>query len=255
LTLTPLQIEQLLESYLEGRLSDADRIAFERTMVAQPDLREQVVLQRELDASLGRLFACSAARTAEEPHIKPAVWVSTRGSRRLLFPLAAAAAVLLAGLGAWLFASRPAAIGGSHPLQVAYTAQVDNGFRPEVVCTGTAEFADWMRKYFGQPLYPTQSDGVQLVGWAYAPVISARSGILLARSGETPIVIVVDYAVRERKPFPSLAGGGLHEFREQMGSVVLYEVSPLDHAVVLPLLSTNAPPGLKSVSGNNPANS
>ena len=230
--------EQLLDAYLDGRLLEADRTAFERKLGSDAQLRGQVELQRGIDAALGRLFTPARAQASTLP-LAP-----SHSTARII---GLAAALMIACITGWLYLSRPVA--GPNPLVVAYQDQIDNGFRPQVVCTGQAEFAEWMRRYFGQPLYPADSGSVQLVGWAYAPVVSSRSGILLAKSQEKPIVLVVDYAVREKRPL--LASGsdsGLRTFRQKLGSVVVYEISPLDRATVLPLLSTTAPPGFKPLS-------
>lgn len=237
----PLQAEHLIEGYLKGDLSGEDRARFEDLLAAQPGLREQVDLQRRVDASLGRLFAESDVKVALE---SPRAGSVVREWLRFA-PLAAAAALLLVATTVILSIVRSGRESGPNPLRVAYEAQVEGGFRPEVVCTSPVEFAEWMRTYFGQPLYPSHADGVELVGWAYAPVVSSRSGVLLARVQGKPVVVVVDYAVRDKRPLSLPDSGGLHRFRAQIGSVVLYEVSPLETAAVLPLLSAAAPPDLK----------
>jgi hypothetical protein len=68
---------------------------------------------------------------------------------------------------------------------------------------------------------------------------------LLAKVDHKPVIVVVDYASREKKELAAPTDPELHRFRAKLGSVVLYEVSPFDHPSILPRLSTTLPPGVK----------
>jgi hypothetical protein len=61
--------------------------------------------------------------------------------------------------------------------------------------------------------------------------------VLLARVDGKEVIVVVDRKAREKSPLPP-ARSGLRSFREEYGNLVLYEVTPLDHPTILPLLST-----------------
>ena len=211
-------------------LSPQDKERVERALRADAGAQEKVRLQHEIDASLGRLFAPGA----------DAIVVAVRaGPRRLAAWSLAAAAVLVIGLvGAWAMFMRGPAAGGS-PLGSLYRAQVAAGFVPKEVCTTRDEFAKWVRTYYVQPLYPAAShDGVEFVGWNNAPAIGKSSGILLAKVRGKEVIVVMDRKVLEKKEFSGTGDAGLHMFREQFGSIVLYEVSPFDQAAILPILST-----------------
>jgi hypothetical protein len=221
----------MLDAYLDGTLSESERARFETVLAGDASLRAQIEAQSRLDISLARMFSDSGAAAA-------VALTGTRSSRWSSGWLVAAA-IVLAGLGVILSAARPLLFAGPSVLETAYRSQIDRGFKPDVVCTTPEAFASWMETYFGQPLYPADAKGVQLVGWAYAPVVSSRSGVLLARVHDTPVIVVVDHSVRDKQQLSVPESAGLNRFRAQIGSVVLYEVTPLETASILPLLSAN----------------
>ncbi len=222
-----------LERYLDGLLSDADRQRVEHALAANPQAQEQVETQRAIDDSLRRLFGPGDTPIAL-PH----------PSRRLpvmVLGIAAALALTVVGVWAVLFRGHAAPANPlANPLAGIYHAQLASGFKPQEVCTTRDKFAEWVQKYYAQALYPkAQHDGVEFVGWSYAPAIGKNSGVLLARAGGKEVIVVMDRKVLEKAEFKGTGDPGLHSFRKQFGSVVLYEVSPLDHESILPLLSTS----------------
>jgi hypothetical protein len=225
------------DAYLDGQLDAAGRAAFERAMRDDPALARQVALQRRIDQSLGRLFAASDRSAGR---VAPA---AAAGARPIAFrPLtwSIAAAVLVGVALVVYFLSRPGTPAGPGPLPGVYQGQVAAGFTPQVVCTTVPDFAAWVNQYYGQSLYPPEKhEGVEFVGWNYAPAVSSNSGVLLATVGDKKVIVVLDRKVREKKPLPTPQGGeGLHVFRREVGSVVAYEVTPLDHPSILPILET-----------------
>lgn len=225
------------------------REAFERSVASDPGLANQVRLQAQIDRALGRLFAESpalagkmagtaAGRTAGR--VAPGVSTGAASPRRLWFRPAiwsvAAVVVIAAALAVYfgVFAG-----GRSAVLAKVYRDQVAAGFKPQRVCTTVGEFSGWTRAYVGQPLYPPeQHPGVEFVGWSYAPAITKNTPILLARVDGKDVVVVMDRKVKETHELPVPKGDGLSGFRAEIGSAVLYEVTPLDHPAILPLLST-----------------
>jgi hypothetical protein len=217
-----------LDEYLDGTLSQESRAAFEKHIAADPSLAAQVRLQRRIDESLGRLFAAtdrvSVARAPEPRRLsfRPMIW-----SIAAVLTLAAAVALYFG-----MFGSR------SGPLDPLYQAQLASHFVPAQVCTTGPEFAKWVKDYYGQALYPADDHpGVEFVGWNYGRAVSPSSGVLLAKVDGKEVIVVVDRKAREKSPLPP-ARSGLHSFRQEYGSLVLYEVTPLDYQAILPLLST-----------------
>lgn len=196
--------------------------------LAGGDAKAHLQVQARIDESLRRMFADETAGGA-----------FTRASSRSAFtrwiPWAAAAVVLLAGLAAWrvwTVSHRPDVLG---PL---YKTTVASGFVPEVVCTTDDEFANWCRAYLRQPLYVTsRPDGIQYVGWNKGRVISPISGVLLVRVDRDPVVVVLERSDRQTVVPGKVADTSLHRFERRIGDVILYEVTPRDHASILPVLA------------------
>lgn len=217
-----------LERYLDGLLEGAELAAFERELAASPQLSALVDTQRRLDEALRRSFEPSAAETPA-----PAAW--WRG-RRVLW-LGLAAAVVLGAVGVWAVVM----FGDLNGLGTLYHRTVAAGFQPEEICTDDAQFAEWVDSKYGQVLRPKADRGdIQLVGWSYAKVVTAYSGVLLARAGGHEVLVIMDRADREEGRPWGHAGPGLRVFRRQMGKLVLYEVTPLDSPRVTELLEAPA---------------
>lgn len=208
---------------LDGLLTGDEKDRAERAIAGDPDARSQAELQRRIDDSLGRLFAAPAQQ-------RPARRVS-------LWPLAAAAAVLLAVAGVYWFAIREPAV----RLGPVYRGQVAAGFIPRQVCTTRDEFAAWMKRNYGQPLAPAEPhEGVEFVGWSYGKAVSENSGFLLARVKGKEVLVVMEHAVRDREGKIESGEPGLKSFRRQVGAMVMYEITPWDEPAILPILTTDA---------------
>lgn len=233
----PPEHTRRLDAYLDGQLSGADREAVERAMAADPTLAEEVRLQRTIDESLGRLFAGGA------PVADPVGRGMWRGTGRLwIRPLVwsiAAALVIAASL--WVFFGPQVVVrrGSGDPLGKLYADEKAVGFAPKEVCTTPEAFAEWTRQYVGQPIYPAaHHEGIEFVGWTYAPgVISGSTPVLLAKVDGNDVLVAMDRRVREKHELgtPCLP---LHSFRAEVGSAVVYEVTPLDRPRIIPILGT-----------------
>ncbi len=250
-----------LDRYLDGAMSPSERSVFEQELASSLELRvahdQAVVMQRDIDASLRTQFSAAALdlNTA-----KRSLSGNTRGisgpPRALLFPkwlpLAAAALIGVVGLvGVYFFSgARPSGVVATvrPTLAALYNATVDAGFKPEEVCTTRDKFADWLGTKFGVSLAPREErSDITLVGWSYSTAISPYTGVLLAKSGEQPIIVALDIKVRESGKGPPafgelLAGGKpLHVHKVVINGLALYEVSPLDTPRIIDNLEPYTP--------------
>lgn len=196
-----------------------------------PAVRAELETQARIDDSLARLFAAPVAgesRGSQKGEL-------LRAPRSRWLPWAAAAALLLAGVGTWWFVLRAS---GPDVLSPAYHEVVAAGFKPEEVCTTDEAFVQWCRVYMRQPIYPTSHpDGLEFVGWSKGKIISPISGVLLVKMSGEPVIVVLERTDRQTvTPGPS-ADPTLHVFRKRIGEVMLYEISPKTESVVLPTLS------------------
>lgn len=237
----------LLDAYLDGGLEPPQRAAFEGSLREESEQAAQVHMQKAIDASLARLFGGGAG--TEAAGVVPApipIAAARHRTWRLLAPLAAAAAMALMALAGYVLWTRgplsripdPKTVATVDRLGPLYKLQLARDFMPDRVCTTRQEFAKWVKDYYGQPLYPnTDGAGIELVGWAYGTAVSPGSGVLLARVDGKEVIVAMDKAKEEKELLPPPSDPGLHSYRQRLGSLVLYEVSPLDHPAILPRLS------------------
>lgn len=182
----------------------------------------------------------------------------TKWMRRVRPLYAGVAAITLVGLGAlgWMVndiiqnpwgASTPPAwspYGGGYapypgdacgvPGQTAdevYRATVAAGFKPAWVCGSDAEMMRTFEKRLGQRLVMRETGDVKMVGLSYGIEVPGESVVLLARAQSRGVLVFID-----RQGAASLhvnPASGLHLFERRIGSLVLREVSPLDHPTVV----------------------
>lgn len=243
--LTPQQTARL-DAYLDGSLSTADRADFEREAERSPALQEALRVQREIDASLGRLFSPEPMASAPPAPI-PFPSAQKAAPRLRQFGLLAAAAVL-----ALVFGIRFVNQQTNRPPQIApdvlMQRLVTTGFVPKVVCTTQEEFADLVRNRFGEAVVlSSAATGVELVGWAYGDdpygsPISENTLILMARSGGEPVVVLMDHASADRE-VKVKSDTGIQVFRRRIGGLVTYEITRASQAEILPHLEPRAAAG------------
>jgi len=255
-----------LRRYLDDLLEGEERHAFEREMQSSPTLRQAVELQRRIDAGLRSRFESpridlpAAGRQGSQTiGATPGEGVrgeqsipsprAERGNRQLARNLAAIAALIaIIGVAGYYFLLAPQRAPFDQPHEV-YARLVSAGFEPAVVCDSNEQFIDWMVDNHDQRmLIPVETPGVDLIGWDYRRVLTARTSVLLTRvsaggrageRGAKPpaerqevIVLVEDRAEARRLFAPQ--GSGLNVFRKTLGDVVLYEVTPLSEPRLLP---------------------
>jgi hypothetical protein len=230
-----------IDEYLDGLVAGAERAAVERTIAADARAAAEVKLQGEIDGSLKRLFAEPVGERDVVARLAPqsgSEAVARIGPRVRWKFLGLAAAVLLVGL-AGLWAALVLSEDRTDRLSPLYKGEVANGFVPQEVCTDAAQFAGWTKEHYGQALYPADDRaGVTLVGWSYGRAVSNYSGVLLAKVEGTPVVVVVDKVSEEGlRKLPEPTDPTLHRYRKRVGGLVMYEVTPLDRARVLPMIS------------------
>lgn len=262
----------LLDRYLDDLLSSAEQAAFEARLAAERDLADAVACQRRVDESLERyarppdaaavlqaamLAAAAQAQAGTDSPgraIRPPVGVP--GWRRL-----AIAAVLVLGLiGSWqiyrLNWGGPQGrydVGPHRTMAQAYRHTIEEGFTAKWVCRDDREFALVFLDQFGDMLsmnFPLPA-GVEALGLKYFDVISPRTISMLARVEGVPVMVFVDRLERDHDTVREVPPGlSLH--RRQLGSLVLYEITPRDEPALifhlqrpetLPECDTSEPPG------------
>lgn len=236
--------DQLI-AYVEGVLSPDERVAFERTLADSPQLQRQLQLMQQMDDSVRHGFAApgfvkidfEAARAAAAGESSPAGVAPASRMRYAGWIAAAAAAAIVVVAAIQFIPQQPTrAVATASGI---YRAQVERGFVPDHVCTDDADFIQYTRNAFGVPLLAQNDARVQIVGWVYAsPTIygelgvSAESKIVLARADGKEVILLLD---PKRGPGPKLdpaAGQQLKIFQTNVAGVEIFEITPLDRAVV-----------------------
>lgn len=236
----------LLDRYLDDLLPGAERDRFERTVLADSaELAAEVQQQRDVDNALRRIFAVprNAPGSGILPsHAAPRPRMGSAFARRPALRAISIAAVL--GLGVfggwrvWRFVTppqprNPYAVQPWRPMEVVYQDIVSGGFQPNWACKDDQEFATITRKQLGIPLLLAQSEGVAAVGWQYANTLGPNTMCLLATVRTDPsaeaaqVIVFADRARYDRSP-ETVSTSTRHVFRRALGTVVLYEISPLD---------------------------
>lgn len=229
------ELDVLLDAFLDGTLTDAQRERFRELLAGDPSLQAEIDFQADINASLRRLVVPrEVPQPAELGAAPPAPVLRLPAPRRTWVRTIAAAAALLA-IAATIFVVRfmPQKAPLRQPDEV-YQSIVSAGFKPREVCTSEDAFTNWTRYAVGELLViPADLAGITLLGWDYEPVLQPRTGVLLARVGETPVIVLMDARDKARR-LTVPRSSGLRIFRRDVGEAVLYEVTPLDHAALLP---------------------
>jgi hypothetical protein len=143
------------------------------------------------------------------------------------------AAAIAVGAVAWQLG----ALGGAEPAQALYAAKEKDGFSYKWACESDADFIEYTTSMFGQPLVGGSSPTARLVGWDYVPETwSPTVGLLVAKVEGEDVLLLIEPAgcAGGREPH---GGGGLNVFSRAIGSVMVYEITPLDHAGAMGLLA------------------
>jgi hypothetical protein len=228
---------ELLAAYVDGTLPAPEREAFERSIHEDTELRAEFELQQRINQSLGRLFGEEPfAEATTLPATLPMTRAKPAGSFRIVKWTSLAAALMLAFIGAW-YLTRPDPL--LLPPQAVYEQMRRVDFHPVWKCKDDQEFVQTVQKRLGEGLLIHDTDGIKVVGWAYGGTysgypISKDSMILITKVDQDNVLVFIDRASADRT-LKVPKGSGLHLFRELVGGLVLYEVTPRNQAVVLPI--------------------
>lgn len=232
----PVKSNHRMEAYLDGRMTEQDRLDFEHRIGTDPDLRAEVERQHAIDAALRRVLDPPPPRRLDAL-VDEVMRRADRARPRRVLPVAAAVAA--AALGALLIWQTLGVRGGRgyeappwRSLETVYRDEAAGSFEPRWVCETDAEFAAIFGDRFGQRLLLRDlPGGVESVGLSYCHSLSTGTTYLLARAGGSPVVVFVDRIERDHRPAP--LSPDLHLHRRTIGQLVLYEVSTQESPVLL----------------------
>jgi hypothetical protein len=241
--------EELIDSFLHGRLDEAARQAFAQRLAQDADLRADLEHQQRIDAALARLFAAPASPAALNGFLSKAGVAGSNRAQRVRLPfsmfraLAAAAAIALVATGVWYFWPKGPVVPPtvvipqrSRPLDVVYRKEVEDGFKTEWECKKDPEFAGTYWWVLGQGLLLdskiNEEARIKVLGLTWGRAITPKTVFLLARVDDQPVMVFADRQADD--PGQTLpAGSSLHLFPKTVGELNLYEVTPLDRSYLL----------------------
>ncbi len=238
--------QELIDAWLDGGLRGPDQVRFERLLADEPDFRLAVERQRAIDSALKRISSppesARLAAIADDAIRRGRDGARTVAApaRRLRRTLAVAAAVAAGLAGAYLAVDtvlsrwgRPAYV--TPPvvtMETVYRTEVARGLKPLWRCENDEEFGRAFAERFGETLLlAALPEGIEALGIGYCHCLTPRTTYVLANVRGTAVVVFVD---RIEADAPQTPPEGLNVFRQQFGSLVLYEMTPLPEPALLP---------------------
>jgi anti-sigma factor RsiW len=239
---------ELVERFVDGTLSDRERLVFEKSLETDAVLCEHVAMQRRVDAALRGKLAPSelvlkhiaASVVAAEDPLSPAA-ASGQPEGSAILPakkrvnwLRVAALVAVAVSGYFAYTTFLVPGGNSPTIQlvapaIAFQREVSEGMQPYAVCTTSEEFATYTKTQLGVALKVRPVDGLALIGWDYESVFSRRTVMLLAKYRDKPIVVFMDKVAHGHDNTCMAA----NESERVIGDVFLHEVRAADSPSML----------------------
>jgi hypothetical protein len=182
---------------------------------------------------------------------------TARGSRRAWWIAGTSAAAALAGTAYVLLPTgvKPSPVGSPGPVAARPTRTPESlyrmlhkrGFKPAFVCENDEQFDRFLTDRFGGSFLLASSAALEVVGWDYADgMVGEATAVVMTRFEGKEVVLLVDRAEEDRKPPAPCDGNSdgsssgekpetpLFMHRAEIGSLVVYEVSPFDQPAVLP---------------------
>jgi hypothetical protein len=245
----PITDEQV-DAYLDGLMKPEERAAFEARLRAHPEIAKEILLQKQMDASLERLFPVeriSDAQLAElqEDDVTPAqpsaagslrtaqVERSIQSSKWIKVAVAGIAAMVAWIMVVWFWGNGTgkAPFFQPRPVALVYQEVLDNGFEPYYECHEEDRFAETFSHRQGQALRLTElPEGSRMLGLSYEGGISRDTTSMLCRVDGKPVMVFVD---RLENDIPNASQNDqpdLHVYREARDGLVFYEVTPFGSA-------------------------
>jgi hypothetical protein len=115
----------------------------------------------------------------------------------------------------------------SRALVDVYRETVNAGFRPYYDCREEARFADVFEQRQGQALRLAKLPADRrMLGLSYPGGMSRDTTAMLCEVQEKPVMVFVDRAEHDNALASQNPHSDLHVFRQELGPLVLYEISP-----------------------------
>ncbi len=268
--------EALLDAWLANELDDAQSVAFETRLDAEPALAAAAAGQRAIDDALRRGYApdpdalrLDGASSAADAGARPT------GGRRWLAVAASIAMLLVAGglitVAAKNMLGNPWRVSGGgenerYPdanrvmtVAAAYERLISKDFTPDWVCTvGDSEWTAAYTTELGFPLVAdlgprTGAPDVRGLGLAHRNTISSRSVWLLAMVEDDPVVLIAAKTDQLRPFAIESLGDGMQLFTDARDGYTLFEYTPRPAPALLDRFERATPDASSAEALSEPA--
>ncbi|MBL8759800.1 MAG: hypothetical protein JNL50_00715 [Phycisphaerae bacterium] len=158
---------------------------------------------------------------------------------RLYWPVVAAAAILLVAVTSYQVYTRVDWKFNRYDAGEFYALAAKDEFKPDWICRNDNEFKEATGYSTGQQMLVRHDSlaRIDLVGWVYSKKfegtpLRSSTVVLYAKVDDVPVVVLVDSLDNDRK-VRSQADPTLNLFRREIGSSVLYEITPRPSPAVI----------------------
>ncbi len=236
----------LIDEYIDGRLSQGDRKRFEKAMLADVTLAAAVTTQVAIDTSLRRSYLPPAVIPVPHQPTAPSAPAHTSSPLRINWRntpwlrVAAAAAILLFGIGMlihmWTEEFPSVSVPPRPTMDQVYKSEVANGFVPGWKCENDKQFSDTFKTRFGEALLMKDTpENVRALGLSYRGCMSDNTTYMLAKVDNANVMVFVDREECSSNVGLADSKSGLHLFTRNVGGLTLYELTPLEQPKLLSL--------------------
>ncbi len=237
--------EDKLQAYFDGLLPPHEHSEVKQLLDGHPEILRQVELQAKIDDATRRLFQPGdpeerrIQEAAGPPHTRACgVQVDTvRDKRRrkavVRVLVASITAVIVWGMAWWFSDDRPEPFFEPRPLVTIYRETVKNGFRPYYYCRDEERFAETFRKRQQIPLVLAKlPEGSRMLGLSYPGGLSRNTTAVLCDVDGKKVLVFVDRLSEDTPIARQGEDATLNVIRAELDGLVVYEVTPLDRAVI-----------------------
>lgn len=253
---TPRLTPEQFEALLDARRAATNHRELQEQIEQSPQLVDAARLQKAIDESLHRSIRVPAADAVllavKSAAARPALVIRPARSLgktigRVLSVAACIALMLFAGYrlsesGLFDKSARDRIASGKRRLVssfdgpsviAAHEALMKAGYRPEHALTDSREIASSVWKRTGQGLIPTAAmpAGARVIGMSEVACLSPHTLALMMQVDGKPLTVLIDKLENDRficveRPME------ITPFRQEVGSLVLYEVTPHGRPIV-----------------------
>ncbi|MCG8648788.1 MAG: hypothetical protein MI861_03085 [Pirellulales bacterium] len=227
-----------LDAYLDNRMSDQQRLAFEKRMQQDEELRGLVQRDMDIHDLLKQRF-CPPTKSAEDllPWLaasQPSHVDTQTRSRSWLVVACALAACIAVVLTIWNH-NRPQLqpFFEPRPLVALYQETIDSGFEPYYFCEDDERFAHTLEQRQGTPLVLRDlPPDRRMIGLSYLGGLSRETTAILCYVADQPVVVFVGRSGNDQAKVTTPAGSNLYVHRAEIDQLVVYEVSPFSESKI-----------------------